>query len=62
MHTSGSGFLYQNKDLEYHNGGIKQPAALEAFNKALELGDDRPEVVIRVNQQKGMVSSYCLPF
>jgi hypothetical protein len=58
--------LYQNKDLEYHNGGIMQPAALDAFNKALELGDDRPEVVIRVNQQKGAAQSsyliYVIPF
>lgn len=66
--TSGLGFLYQNKDLEYHNGGILQPAALNAFNKALELGSERPEVVIRVNQQKGVSPSYdlhyvsCSPF
>lgn len=57
------GFLYQNKDLEFHNGGVMQPAALNAFNKALELSVDRPEVTVRVNQQKGAcVPIYLSPF
>jgi hypothetical protein len=51
----------------FHQGGMMQPLALDAYNKALELNDVDAEFVVQVNQQKGIsiqmryfkVNSHC---
>lgn len=38
----------------FHQGGMMQPLALDAYNKALEFNDVDAEFVVQVNQQKGI--------
>lgn len=51
------GLLLQTKDVRQHvGGGLLQPEALRAFNRALELNDDRDIALsVQVHQHKGML-------
>lgn len=50
------GLIIHMKDVKFHvGGGILQNDALEAFNKALDLGRNNLPLVVYVNQHKGLL-------
>ena len=47
------GVLYHKKDTQFHKGRDIQLAALDAFDRALQLDGDNTELIMQVHQSRG---------
>ena len=48
-----TGVLYHKKDTQFHKGRDIQLAALDAFDRAIELDGDNIELIMQVHQSRG---------